>query len=91
MAWGFLCDPEDGAQEMNQYFKLNLDPQYQGVEGDPPHATAVQWFCDYMHCIREHILKYLGDRIVRFEQKNIDFVFSVPTVSNPAAEGIHAS
>lgn len=79
-AWGFSCNQEDQRQEVQQYWKLNLDPQFLGNENDPSPAEAVQWFRDYMSCIREHALAFLRERIVHFDRKNIQFVFSVPTV-----------
>jgi hypothetical protein len=82
-SWGFSCDPEDDSQEMNQYFKLNLDPVYKGPMGDPSHAVACRWYKDYLRSIREHTIRFLTESFPRFEQKRVEFVFSVPTVSQP--------
>lgn len=80
-AWGFLCDPEDDSQEMNQYFKLNLDPFYKGPAGDPSHDVACSWYRDYLSSIRNHTIRFLEDSFPRFERKRVEFIFSVPTVS----------
>lgn len=80
--WGFLCDPENYSQDTNQYFKLNLDPIYKGPVGDPSHAEACKWYRDYLASIRDHTLQFLRNSFVHFERKRVEFVFSVPTVSN---------
>jgi hypothetical protein len=66
---------------MNQYFKLNLDPVYKGPAGDPSHAVACRWYRDYLSLIREHTIRFLEDSFPHFGQKRVEFIFSVPTVS----------
>jgi hypothetical protein len=80
-AWGFSCDVDDDEQEVNQYWKLNLDPTYRGHEGEISTKLAAKWYRDYLSCLREHTIDFLNGSFPRFEQKNIEWVFSVPTVS----------
>ncbi|KAK6441672.1 hypothetical protein LTR95_002088 [Oleoguttula sp. CCFEE 5521] len=77
--WGFLCDHDDDGEEVNQYWKLNLDPAYVGLPDDPAHEVAAKWYRDYMFCIREHTLGFLRDSFPHFDRKNVEFVISVPT------------
>lgn len=69
------------SHEKNQFFKLNLDPEYKAPEGDPMHAEACSWYRDYLASIREHTVQHLENTIAHFERKKVEFVFSVPTVS----------
>jgi hypothetical protein len=80
--WGFLCNPDDDGQETNQFFKLNLDPMYKCPAGDPTYKEACKWYRDYLASIREHTLGFLEDSFGQFELKCVEFVFSVPTVSD---------
>jgi len=79
--WGFSCDPDSIDHEMNEWFKLNLDPEYKGPEGDPTNAIALRWYREYLSCVRAHTLEHLRTTIPRFAEKSVEFVFSVPTVS----------
>lgn len=79
--WGFSCDPDNIDQEMNEWFKLNLDPEYKGPEGDPTNAVALRWYREYLSSVRVHTLEHLKITVPHFARKNVEFVFSVPTVS----------
>ena len=80
--WGFLCDPENNSQETNHFFKLNLDPMYKRPVDDPSHEEASKWYRDYLAELRLYTLEFLKDSFGQFERKRVEFVFSVPTVSD---------
>nr|OQO26109.1 hypothetical protein B0A51_04503 [Rachicladosporium sp. CCFEE 5018] len=78
-AWGFLCNHDNVEEEVNQYWKLNLDPAYSGLPDDPTQDVAAKWYRDYLCCIRDHTLAFLRDSFPHFDRKNVEFVISVPT------------
>jgi hypothetical protein len=55
---------------------------YKRPAGDPTHEEACKWYRDYLASVRNHTLSFLKDRFGRFEQKRVEFVFSVPTVGD---------
>jgi len=78
--WGFVCDEDDDAFEINTLFKLHLDPKYKDVSSyAPAHDEAQEWYRDYLASLYHYIMRFFADRIPHFEAKNLEFVFSVPT------------
>jgi hypothetical protein len=84
--WGFLCDPDNRELRIEELFKLYLDPAHQDTFREAPTIEeARQWFKDYLHCIYEQIKRVFSDTLPRWQNKNIEFLFSVPTTwKNPA-------
>ncbi|KAL1618782.1 hypothetical protein SLS56_010428 [Neofusicoccum ribis] len=85
--WGFLCDNIDEEKmHVQEFFKLHLDPAFQDRGEDAPSCQEAQrWFCDYLHCLLGWIEETLDATIPRYEQKRVEFLFSVPTTwKNPA-------
>lgn len=75
-SWGFLCDPSDEDCELNELFKLYLDPQYEDDTGvAPPVAQAQTWYCDFLRCLHTFITRYFDERDPRFGSKRVEYVF----------------
>ncbi|RMY72945.1 hypothetical protein D0863_04178 [Hortaea werneckii] len=78
--WGFACDDENPALEVNRFFKLNLDPGYiDNHTHAPTHSEVKQWYCDYLQSLYSYLMRHFRETMPRFESKNVEFVFSVPT------------
>ena len=84
--WGFLCDPDNRELRVEELFKLYLDPAHQDTFREAPSLDeARQWFRDYLHCIYEQIKRVFSDSMPKWQTKQIEFLFSVPTTwKNPA-------
>lgn len=66
--------------EYNELFKLYLDPHYQDSSEDAPTLQeARRWFQDYLSCLHAYLQEHFIKTVPRFEQKRIEYVFSVPT------------
>lgn len=78
--WGFLCDPSDSKTEINDLFKLYLDPSYDQADANRPSlAEAQTWFRDYLVCLHKYIKQFFTTSIARYREKRVEYVFSVPT------------
>ncbi|KAK5679136.1 hypothetical protein LTS10_008795 [Elasticomyces elasticus] len=80
-SWGFECgDEDDATMDVEKLFKLFLDPSYVDTSGyAPTHLKAQQWYRDFLAELYQCIIRFLHDRVARFDAKSIEFVFSVPT------------
>ena len=82
-SWGFECeeDEHDTAFEVNRLFKLFLDSKYNDQSGyAPTHGDVQRWYQDYLTCLYNYVASYCQERIPRFTSKNVEWLFSVPTV-----------
>lgn len=84
--WGFLVDKERRDLEINDLFKLWLDPSFQDESRDDSMAEDAQkWYVDYMRCIYEAIQAHFDESTPRWRSKQMEFLFSVPTTwKNPS-------
>jgi hypothetical protein len=84
--WGFLIDKENRDLEVQDLFKLYLDPTHRDdFREQPTLEEARKWFTDYMRCIYQAIKGHFDDTLPRWNNKNVEFLFSVPTTwKNPA-------
>jgi molecular chaperone DnaK (HSP70) len=87
-AWGFMVDAvaERQNHRCEELFKLYLDPEFEDPYNESPSLQeARMYFKDYLKCIHQAVVQYLGDVIPAFERKKVEFRFSVPTTwKNPA-------
>jgi len=83
--WGFLVDKTSPDLEVQELFKLYLDPTHQDEFRD--HISldeARRWFTDYLRCIFQAIKQHFSDSYPRWSSKSVEFLFSVPTTwKNP--------
>jgi hypothetical protein len=78
--WGFACNHEEESSEIQEFFKLHLAPDYRGnYPGEPSRQEAQRWFQDYIQCIYQHVIHEFQKSIPRFESRQVEFIFSVPT------------
>ena len=81
-AWGFLCDLESEEADVQEIFKLYLDPEYvdpRAYAKIPTLEEARQWFQDFLRCLHDHIEDYFSNAFPRWKTQRTEFVFSVPT------------
>ena len=81
-AWGFLCDQDSEETDVQEYFKLHLDPEYVDPRSEadvPKLKDARQWFQDYLRCLLDHVEDYFSNAFPRWKTQRTQFVFSVPT------------
>ncbi|KAH1433170.1 hypothetical protein KXX32_001734 [Aspergillus fumigatus] len=77
-SWGFLCNTEDPASDIKEYFKLHLAPgAHQG--GKITRAEAQRWLQDYIRCVCQHVTAHFRDTLPSFAACKVEWVFSVPT------------
>jgi hypothetical protein len=75
--WGFQCNNQ---ADFKEFFKLNLDPQYQDKRPDAPSTEDARlWYRDYLRCIHNHLLESFSSSFPRFNSRRVEFIFSVPT------------
>lgn len=78
--WGFTADPHNPDFRIEENFKLFLDPEFRdGSQNAPTLENARQWYIDYLASIYQSINRYFGERIPRWNNKYVEFLFSVPT------------
>ncbi|KAJ5734832.1 hypothetical protein N7533_013235 [Penicillium manginii] len=78
--WGFGCDHEEDAADIQEFFKLHLAPNYRGnYPGEPSRQDAQRWFTDYIQCIYQHVVSHFNATIPQFSSRQVEFLFSVPT------------
>ncbi|KAF2470561.1 uncharacterized protein BDR25DRAFT_261580 [Lindgomyces ingoldianus] len=84
-AWGFYCPQDDPSLEIQELFKLNLDPDYMDpYENAPTTEQARGWYLDYLRCIHDHIAHHFMSRIPNWNSLQVEWNFSVPTTwKNP--------
>lgn len=59
-SWGFLCNTEDPASDIKEYFKLHLAPgAHQG--GKITRAEAQRWLQDYIRCVCQHVTAHFRE------------------------------
>ena len=81
--WGFLCDQDGGDSNVEDCFKLHLDPEFKGYQTPdaPTLQQARRWFQDFLRGIHDHII----DTFPRWGMERVEFIFSVPTTwKNPS-------
>lgn len=80
LTWGFTADPHNPDFRIEENFKLFLDPEYRDDSPNAPTlANAQQWYVDYLASIYHCINRHFDERIPRWTNKNVEFLFSVPT------------
>src|SRR2546429_8295651 len=86
ITWGFLIEKENRDLEVQELFKLYLDPTHRDdFRHQPTLEEARKWFTDYLRCIYQAIRQHFDDTLPRWNTKNVEFIFSVPTTwKNPA-------
>ena len=87
VTWGFLVDQETRDLEVQELFKLYLDPAHRDEDyrEQPSLQEARRWFSDYLRCIYQTIKEHFDETYPRWTTKNVEFLFSVPTTwKNPA-------
>lgn len=85
IGWGFNCDADDPNADIQEYFKLYLDPEYQDDYDGVSNADAQRYYRDYLYLVHEHVVKYFVERTPNFASMKVEFIFSVPTTwRNPA-------
>lgn len=86
--WGFMVDTSHGDEHYRyeELFKLHLDPDFNDhCDGAPSLAEARGWFADFLSCIYRAVDRHLQETIPKYNTKNVEFGFSVPTTwKNPA-------
>ncbi|CAN9174497.1 unnamed protein product [Alternaria alternata] len=95
-SWGFLAETAQEASgagyESREWFKIMLDEdlleQMRRKSGEPnkvPHIHEVEkWYTDYFRYLYRTIEARLrGELASRWEDANIEFIFSVPTTWKP--------
>jgi len=83
--FGFNCDFEDPNCEIQEFFKLYLDPEYQDDYEGVSNAEAQRYYRDYLLLIHAHIVRFFHDRFPDFRSQSVEWIFSVPTTwRNPA-------
>lgn len=83
--WGFNCDAEDPDADIQEYFKLYLDPEYHDDYDGVSNADAKRYYRDYLSLIHAHVARFFYERMPNFASMAVEFIFSVPTTwRNPA-------
>lgn len=84
--WGFGVDKNREDLDIQELFKLWLDPAYHEESADHPSLEeARRWFSDYMECLHGAIEDHFDDSYARWRDKKVEYLFSVPTTwKNPA-------
>ncbi|KAK5083734.1 hypothetical protein LTR05_006239 [Lithohypha guttulata] len=88
-SWGFLVDEDDPNLDIQQYFKLYLDPAHDDEFRNAPNLDdARRWYVDYLRCIHHAVCQHFDASYPRWRGKPIEFLFSVPTTwRNPGMIG----
>lgn len=86
VTWGFLIDRENDDLDVQDLFKLYLDPVYQDAfEDQPTLDEARKWFTDYLKFLFRAITQHFDESFPRWASREVEFLFSVPTTwKNPA-------
>lgn len=76
----------DDHYRYEELFKLYLDPDFKDYyDGAPSLVEARVWFTDFLSCIYRAVDQHLQETIPKYNMKNVEFRFSVPTTwKNPA-------
>lgn len=83
--WGFNCDADDPDSDIQEYFKLYLDPDYHDDYDGVSNVEAKRYYKDYLSLIHAHVAKFFYERMPNFASMTVEFIFSVPTTwRNPA-------
>ncbi|GIJ87125.1 hypothetical protein Asppvi_006029 [Aspergillus pseudoviridinutans] len=77
-SWGFLCNTEEPASDIKEYFKLHLAPGSH-PDGKITRSEAQRWLQDYIRCICQHVTAHFRDTLPSFASCKVEWVFSVPT------------
>ena len=78
-SWGFACDVEDQNSDIQEHFKLYLDPEYKDDYADLACEDAQRYFYDYLCRVHDHVARHFNDRIPQWTEMTVGWVFSVPT------------
>jgi hypothetical protein len=84
--WGFLINREHEGLDVQDLFKLYLDPVYKDAfQNQPPIEEARKWFVDFLSFVHKAIKEHFDEWFPRWTTKNVEYLFSVPTTwKNPA-------
>lgn len=83
--FGFNCDFEDPDSEIQEFFKLYLDPDYRDDYDGVSNTDARRYYRDYLSLIHSHVVRFFHDRFPHFASQTVEWIFSVPTTwRNPA-------
>ena len=77
--WGFACDLGDPNTDVQEHFKLYLDPDYRDDYADLTSNDAQRYFHDFLCLVHDHVAQYFQNRIPQWTQMRVGWVFSVPT------------
>ena len=82
-AWGFLTERDEEHLDIEELFKLYLDPDHKDENINRSSLRqARDLFQDYLRCIYKHIDEYFQDTNPRWSLTKVEFAFSVPTSWN---------
>lgn len=85
IGWGFNCDADDPDADIQEFFKLYLDPDYHDDYDGVSNADARRYYRDYLSLIHAHVARFFYERMPNFATMAVEFIFSVPTTwRNPA-------
>jgi len=77
--WGMFVDVEDRSADVSEYFKLQLDPEYQSEFQDITHEDAKRFYRDYLTCLHDHVARFFQSRYPQWATMHVEWNFSVPT------------
>jgi hypothetical protein len=79
-SWGFLCDPSENGVEIEELFKLYLNPEFEdNYPGRPTHQEARKLFKDYMRCVYNFTEHYFSGAVPRWAKRKVEYLFTIPT------------
>ena len=83
--WGFLVDDSREDLEIQELFKLHLDPLFHRETHEFRVHEVRDWFVDFMGNLHKAIEDHFDESYARWRGKKVEFLFSVPTTwRNPA-------
>lgn len=79
-----FVDLDDRSADVKEYFKLQLDPEYQDDFHDIAHEVAKRFYRDYLTCLHDHVARFFQSRYPQWATMHVEWNFSVPTTwKNP--------
>jgi len=82
--WGFLVDDSREDLDVEELFKLHLDPLYHRETHEFREKEVQNWFVDFMTNLHKAIEDHFDESYARWRGKKVEFLFSVPTTwKNP--------
>ncbi|KAF7506955.1 hypothetical protein GJ744_011086 [Endocarpon pusillum] len=78
--WGFLCNPDEEDVQIEEHFKMYLNPRFDDhYGGRQTHHEARTYFKDFLRCIYNFIVGYFLDTVPRWADIRVEYLFSIPT------------